>query len=123
MTFTNAASIREVFKLMLMKNLGKDWYTLAVSMGLPRTPIDAIEEQGGVDLVWKINSFLHKYNLPSFQLDVETAEFLVETLQRVSLHHIAEDVRRDLKNDLHLEGTHSASCNECPYLFVHITKM
>ena len=71
-------------------------------MGVRRTPIDEI--QGMPNVTLKINTFLADYQIPSFGSDRQTAEFLVETLERASLSTIVVDVKKDLELVLNLEG-------------------
>lgn len=91
-----------------MKNLGKYWYQLAIAMGLSKTAVDDIEQKCGVNLEWKIISFL-EFGFPAFPTDRETAEFLVEALKRASLPKIANEVKRDLGIIFNLEGIHKFS--------------
>ena len=92
---------------MLKKHLGSKWYQLAIGMGIPKTPVDKIEETPNVDVEWKITTFLEDYRFPSFASDRETADFILEALLRSSLYAIIEDVKRDLELVLNLKGTHS----------------
>ena len=76
-------------------------------MGVPNTPVDGIKETPSVNLEWKIATFLEDYKFPSFASDRQTADFIVEALQRTSLHVLVADVERDLELVLNLKGTHS----------------
>ena len=87
-----------------MRHLGTDFHQLALTMSLPRTDIDEIQDARDINLRMKIDMFLSKYRFPSFKSDRETAEFLVEALQRVSLPVIAAEVKRDLEHELDIEG-------------------
>ena len=103
-TLICAVPIHSGFKDVLMRRLGADFHQLALSMNLPRTDIDDIRDTHGFNLRMKIDMFLSKYRFPSFNSDRETAEFLVEALQRVSLPVIAAEVKRDLESVLDIEG-------------------
>ena len=72
-------------------------------MNLRKTDIDSIQETTG-DLPLKIDKFLMDFNFPSFKSDRETAEFIVEALQRASLPGIAAEVKSDLEHQLDIEG-------------------
>ena len=89
---------------MLRKDLGINWYQLATQMGLRKTPIDEIQGMPHATVESKIDTFLEEYPFPLFQNDRQTAEFLVETLERASLSTIVVDVKRDLELVLNLEG-------------------
>ena len=73
-------------------------------MHLRRIDIDDIRDTRGINLRMKIDMFLTKYKFPSFKSDRETAEFLVEALERASLYTIAAEVKRDLEHELDIEG-------------------
>ena len=92
---------------MLKDRLGSKWYQLAIEMGIQKSPADNIEGTHGVNVEWKINTFLEDYKFPSFPSDRQTADFILEILQRTSLHVIIADVERDLELVLNLKGTHS----------------
>ena len=92
---------------MLKKHLGPKWYQLAIGMGIPKAPVDVIEETPNVNVEWKVTTFLEDYKFPSFPSDRQTADFILEALQRTSLHVIIEDVQRDLELFLNLKGAHS----------------
>ena len=95
--------IGNVFMQVLERHLGKYWYQLAIAMKLWKGEIDVIQ-QAPIDLQGKINIFLEKYEFPSFENPQETAEFLVEALERASLPVIAADVKRDMEYALNIEG-------------------
>ena len=105
LTLIIAVSIRDTFKQVLKRELGRNWFQLASAMGLPRTDIEDIQEQTGVSLSHKIDTFLVKFPFPSFISDRETTDFLVEALERASLPCIAATVRRQLEFALQPEGT------------------
>lgn len=75
-------------------------------MGLPRTPVDQIQETADATLQSKISTFLEDYPFPAFRTDTETAQFLLEALQRASLTANLEDVKRDLELVVDIQGTH-----------------
>lgn len=102
-----AVPIRDDFKRVLKEHLGKNWYQLATHMGLPKTPVDQIQEMADANLRSKITTFLDDYLFPGFRTDTETAQFLLEALQRTSLTAILEDVKRDLELVVNIQGTHS----------------
>ena len=104
LTLICAVPIRSVFKDVLMKRLGADFCQLALVMKLPRTDIHDIRDKPGITLQMRIDMFLSKYKFPSFTNDEETAEFLVEALERASLPAIAAEVKRDLEHKLDIEG-------------------
>lgn len=112
-----ADSIRDVFKQVLRRELGRNWYQLATAMGLPKTDIDDIQDQPGIPLSCKIDTFLVNYQFPSFANDRETAEFLVEALERASLPYIAAAVSRNMECALQREGTQFSVCT--PSLSFH----
>lgn len=116
-TLFSAVSIRDAFKQVLMKHIGKDWCQLAIQMGLPKMPIHDIQERHDRSLQWKISTFLEEYKFPSFERDAETMEFLLETLQRTSLSDIVVDVKRELEHDLHIQGTQFSVYGVC-YSFI-----
>ena len=87
-----------------MRRLGADLWQLGLSMNLPRTDINDIRDNPDINLRMKIHMFLTKYKFPSFKSDRETAEFLVEALERASLPGIAAEVKRDLEHELDIEG-------------------
>ena len=89
---------------MLKRNLGRDWYQLALAMGLDKLTVDTIDKDNAC-LEMRINNFLEDHNLPAFESDRETAIFLVEALKAASLPNVAAEVNRDLENALNLEGT------------------
>ena len=89
-------------------------------MGIPKTPVDIIEETHHVNVEWKITTFLEDYKFPSFPSDRQTADFILEALQRASLHKIIADVEMDLELVLNLKGTLSV-CT--PSLSFHCTRM
>lgn len=72
-------------------------------MKLQKTDVDEINE-APMTLLLKINTFLAKYKFPSFRNPQETAEFLIEALERASLPAIAADVKRELEHALNIEG-------------------
>ena len=72
-------------------------------MNLPKTDIDTLRETPGY-LPSKTDMFLTKYRFPSFKSDRETAEFLVEVLEKVGLPGIAVEFKRDLEHELDIEG-------------------
>ena len=76
-------------------------------MGIPKTPVDIIDQTPNVNVEWKITTFLEDYKFPSFASDRQTADFILEALQRTSLHIIIEDVERDLELVFNLKGAHS----------------
>ena len=104
---------------MLKKHLGSKWYQLAIEMGIPKTPVDIIEETPNVNVEWKIATFLEDYKFPSFPSDRQTADFILKALQRTSLHVLVADVQRELELVLNLRGTHSV-CT--PSLSLHCTR-
>ena len=106
-TLAIAVPIRDDFKRVLKKHLGRKWYQLATQMGLPRTPVDQIQEMADATLQSKIITFLEDYPFPAFRTDTETAQFLLEALQRASLTANLEDVKRDLELVVNIQGTHS----------------
>ena len=92
---------------MLKDCLGLQWYQLAIGMGIPKAPVEEIDETPNVNTEWKITTFLEDYKFPSFPSDRQTIDFILEALQRTSLHIIIEDVERDLELVLNLKGAHS----------------
>lgn len=89
---------------MLKKHLGSAWQQLAKTMGLPNGPVDGIVVEHPKSLPMQIDTFLETYTFPSLGGEKEAADFLVETLVRVSLPQIALAVKRDLEFKLGLEG-------------------
>ena len=110
LTLIIAVCIPCVFNQVLIEELGKNWYQLATAMGLPTTHIDDIQERAGISLSRKIDTFLVKYQFPSIGDNRETADFLVEALERASLPYIAAAVRRRLEFALQQEGTPFSVC-------------
>ena len=108
-TLTIAVPIRDDFKRVLINRLGTKWYQLATQMGLPKTPVDQIKEMADADLESRITTFLDDYPFPGFRTDTETAQFLLEALQRTSLSAILKDVKRDLEVVVNIQGTHPVS--------------
>ena len=104
---TIAVPIRDDFKRVLKKHLGKNWCQLATQMGLARTPVDQIQEMTDATLESKIATFLDDYPFPGFRTNTETAQFLLEALQRASLTANLEDVRRDLELVVDIQGMYS----------------
>lgn len=117
LTLICAVPIHSVFKDILMRRLGADFHQLGLSMNLPRTDIDDIRDTPGINLRMKIDRFLSKYKFPAFTSDRETAEFLVKTLQRVSLPGIVAEVKRDLEHKLDIEG--DSLCVQPYIIFCH----
>ena len=104
LTLICAVPIRFVFKDVLMRFLGADFHTLGLTMNLPKTVMDDIRDMPNSSLRMKIDTFLSKYQFPSFAKDEETAEFLVEALVKASLSDIATAVKKDLEHKLHIKG-------------------